>query len=219
MNSYIVYKHILPNKKAYIGITKYSIDVRSGLKGQRYKKSAKFFYSAIQKYGWSNIEHKVLIHGLTKEQACNWEIKLIKFYKTSDKRFGYNIHSGGTNNIPYTKQPKPKTNFKGENNPMYGRKHSALTKEKIGEKSKQRWKELKHPMKGKHWDDATKERIRQGNMLHSPKRKQVLCVETNTLYTSAREAARQLNIDNTIISRCCRNKCTYKKLSLTFRYV
>ena len=62
--------------------------------GSQYKK-CKFFYRAIQKYGWDNFEHEILIDNISKEEACLIEKELIKKYKTQDKNFGYNIASGG----------------------------------------------------------------------------------------------------------------------------
>ena len=38
---------------------------------------------------------EILFTGLTKDDACNKEIELIAFYKSSDKAFGYNMTTGG----------------------------------------------------------------------------------------------------------------------------
>lgn len=54
------------------------------------------FWRAIQKHGWDNFEHIVLIDNITKEMACIIEKELIKKYKTQDKKFGYNLADGGT---------------------------------------------------------------------------------------------------------------------------
>ena len=105
IKKYFVYKHIAPNNKCYIGITsKRKVEDR-WLKGLGYKRKDKngnysHFYNAILKYGWDNFEHKVLAHGLTKEQAERWEIKLIKYYKSNYSEFGYNKTYGGESNIP-----------------------------------------------------------------------------------------------------------------------
>lgn len=50
---------------------------------------------AIQKYGWDNFEHNILFTNLSKEQACEKEQELIKYYNSMDRNFGYNSTSGG----------------------------------------------------------------------------------------------------------------------------
>jgi group I intron endonuclease len=52
-------------------------------------------HKAIKKYGWENIEHKILFEGLPEDDACAIEIATIKQYKSDNKNFGYNIESGG----------------------------------------------------------------------------------------------------------------------------
>ena len=49
----------------------------------------------LKNIGWNNIEHKILFDNLTKEEACEKEIELIAYYKSNDKKYGYNISSGG----------------------------------------------------------------------------------------------------------------------------
>lgn len=86
-NVYVVYKHTTPNNKYYIGITSKKPNERWEY-GQGYK--GQYFYEAIQEFGWDNIKHKILIHGLTKTQALKWETKLIKYYKSDKEEYGYN---------------------------------------------------------------------------------------------------------------------------------
>ena len=57
MKKFYVYIHTCPNGKKYVGITIRRPEYR-WRKGNGYK-SNKHFYSAIQKYGWDNIEHQV----------------------------------------------------------------------------------------------------------------------------------------------------------------
>ena len=72
---YFVYAHTTPNGLYYIGMSKQQ-------PRQRWRKSA---YKApnsltqyIEKYGWQNIEHKVLLDGLTKKEAEQWEDRIIQ---------------------------------------------------------------------------------------------------------------------------------------------
>ena len=86
MNKYKVYIHIFPNKKVYIGITSQK-EKRRWNNGNGYKNN-EYMTNAIQKYGWENIEHKILFTDLTKEEAEQKEIELIAFYKSYQKEYG-----------------------------------------------------------------------------------------------------------------------------------
>lgn len=90
---YTVYKHTSPNGKCYIGITSNNPLIRwsngNGYSGQPY------FFRAIMKYGWDNIKHEILFSDLSKEEACQKEIELIKFHKSNNPNYGYNISTGG----------------------------------------------------------------------------------------------------------------------------
>ena len=86
---YLVYVHIFPNNKKYIGITSQTTQ-RRWRNGKGYK-SQKMLTRAINKYGWDNIEHIVLFKNLTQEEAEQKEIELIDKYKTNIRKYGYNI--------------------------------------------------------------------------------------------------------------------------------
>ena len=90
---YKVYKHTAPNNKVYIGITTQSVD-RRWRNGEGYKDNI-LFYRAIKKYGWDNFEHEILFENISKEEAEEREISLIKMYKSNDPHYGYNIENGG----------------------------------------------------------------------------------------------------------------------------
>jgi len=91
---YIVYKHTAPNGKAYIGITKQSTAKR-WQNGLGYA-TQQLFWRAIQKYGWDSFDHEVLEENLEIADAFEREKQYIEEYKTYDKRYGYNVHMGGT---------------------------------------------------------------------------------------------------------------------------
>ena len=93
MNDWKVYIHIFPNKKVYIGITGRNIKLR-WCRGSGYSYN-KRMYNAILKYGWDNIEHKILYDNLNKEEAEKKEIELISQYKSTNSKYGYNIQNGG----------------------------------------------------------------------------------------------------------------------------
>ena len=94
-NSYSVYEHICPNGKRYIGITSRPPERRWGKNGIGYRAHNQHFYSAILKYGWSNITHKIIVSGLSKEEACKTERFYVALYNTCNREFGYNKSTGG----------------------------------------------------------------------------------------------------------------------------
>lgn len=92
-NLWCVYKHTTPSGKVYIGIAK-DVKHRWRGNGSGYKGSTRIS-NAIKKYGWYNIKHEILFSNLTKEEACQKEIELIKKFRSTDPAFGYNLLSGG----------------------------------------------------------------------------------------------------------------------------
>ena len=188
-NNYKVYIHIFPNNKVYIGITRNRTDIRWA-NGKGYK-SQKVMSNAINKYSWENIEHKVLYENLTKEEAEQKEIELIAFYKSNQRKYGYNIENGG--------------NCVG--------KMSEETKKKISKSNIGKNTGIKNGMYGKH----PKGEFKKGNIPHNKgkktseeerrkRSKPVLCVETGIVYYSAREANKQIGISYKSISSVCNKK-------------
>lgn len=70
----MVYAHILPTKEVYIGMSKNQPSRR--WQPSLYKGT--ILASYIIEYGWENIQHKVLLDALTKEQAEQWEDLIIQ---------------------------------------------------------------------------------------------------------------------------------------------
>lgn len=142
-NNWIVYKHISPSGKVYIGITG-NTPAQRWVRGKGYGKQS-IFYQAIQKYGWDNIEHKVLIDNLTKRQAEEVEIQLISYYKSQG--LSYNVTDGedGAHGYKHSEEWKKQCSE--------WMKNRVISKETI-----QRWKEtmLLHPY---HPTEDAKRRI------------------------------------------------------------
>jgi len=89
--NYTVYRHISPGGKVYVGITKLSLSFRWN-HGRGYKR-CKLFYRAIQKYGWDNFVHEIVLEKVTKSEAIYTEKYLIRWYKMHNQ--SYNITDGG----------------------------------------------------------------------------------------------------------------------------
>lgn len=92
------------NGKMYIGITK-NPKVR---KNQHWNFENRFngrtvniLYQAMRKYGLDNFSFDVMCIG-NKEYILDLEIKAISKYKTTEKRFGYNIKPGGDSGRGYS---------------------------------------------------------------------------------------------------------------------
>lgn len=99
-NRWTVYIHIVPKEvsgklwdKYYVGITSQDIHKRWGYNGCNYKNL--YFYNAVKKYHWNNIQYEIIANNLTHDEANKLEISLIKALKSNDKKYGYNISSGG----------------------------------------------------------------------------------------------------------------------------
>ena len=164
---YCVYLHKnLINGKRYYGITSEKVPELRWKKGYQHNKH---LTSAFKKYGWNNFSHEIIKQNLTKNEAEHLEVKLIKKYKTNDSKYGYNKTSGGGAGV-----------FR----------HSESSKKMMSEHTKG---EL-NPMYGKHHDNSTVEKIKTNLINHPNTSKKILCIETNTIYLSVREAARQTGI-------------------------
>lgn len=104
---YCVYVHTnKANGKRYVGITCQNPEDRWKA-GSPYRRCP-YFYKAIQKYGWDGFAHDVLWDGLTRDDAIEWERLLIREWKCTDSRYGYNIALGGEGNEMYSPQMKKK---------------------------------------------------------------------------------------------------------------
>lgn len=80
------------NGKKYIGISVQSPSRRWRKNGEGYDGCPKF-YQAIQKYGWNNFDHEILLTELTQQEANEKEKEYIAKYDTIKN--GYNILAGG----------------------------------------------------------------------------------------------------------------------------
>ena len=203
-NNYIVYVHKNKiNDKLYIGITCRSLEERSGINGIKYKRCT-YFYNAIQKYGWDNFEHIILIENLTKEMACVCETFLIQKYNTTNDNFGYNLTYGGEHpkhtEISRKRISENHADFSGMNHPRYGKHLSEETKQKISKSHI-----------GYKYDEKLKkkrsESVKEGK---NPRAKKVRCVNNGMIFDTARLAAKWSNqFDGSYIGKCCKGLSDY----------
>ena len=139
--NYKVYMHTVPNGKGYIGITMLELEGR-WKKGKGYENQ--LFDRAIKKYGWENIKHTVLFSNLTKEQAKEKEIQLIKEHNCTNPKNGYNVTIGGegSNGFSPSEETRRKISesHKGEKAVWFGRHLTDDMKRQISTKIKLLWK-------------------------------------------------------------------------------
>lgn len=207
MKRYIVYCHIFPNGKRYVGITSQSIN-RRWQNGEGYK--GQIVYNAIQKYGWHNVEHKILYENLTKIEAENKEKQIISEWKTNCRDFGYNVEGGGNLKKEISEETRLKLSLshKGQIPWIKGKKHTQLSNEinrqkHLGRKAWNKGLLFNETSKSK-MSKSKKELYEKGWLPANTKK--VICVDTGKIYDSARAAARQLNINSAHISSCCTGK-------------
>ena len=144
---FFVYIHTCPNGKRYIGVTIKNPEIRWN-NGKGYRQNT-YFYRAIQKYGWDNIEHEcftVESIGLMNY----WERILIHHYNTIIPEFGYNHTSGGEriDGCYYSEHTKKKIS-----KAMKGREVSTETRQKLSIALKGRTS----PTKGKKFPPMSEE--------------------------------------------------------------
>lgn len=202
MNNYVVYKHICPNDKVYIGITKQNINNRWNY-GNGYK-SCTLFYRAIKKYGWKNIQHEVLLEHLTKEEAENKEIELIAKYKSNQQKYGYNICSGGNGTPSHivneeTRNKISNNTKKAMNNPIIKEK---LIKSHLGKKLSDEHKEKIKLSSRTYQAEETKRKMREVNK----NKIKVKCIDTGIIYDSIHNASLLTNIAYQNIFKVCRGE-------------
>lgn len=96
---YWVYVHTFPNGKKYVGLTTHKNVKERWKGGSAYK--GQVVYNPILKYGWKNIDHTVYQVD-TKEEMEYLEKYLIRYYQSNNRKYGYNISSGGEsgNGVP-----------------------------------------------------------------------------------------------------------------------
>lgn len=182
MGEYVLYVHQNKiNGKRYIGITN-NVSKRWYGKGKKYENCPRF-WNAVKKYGWDGFEHKILVKGLTLEEANELEQEYIKKYRTCEREFGYNIQPGG-DFVPS----------------MLGRHHTEETKRKISEsnRGRQRSEELKR----RHSETMRGKMVGEKN----PKSRAVRCVTTGEVFQTQRAAAEAKGVGQSKICLCCQGK-------------
>lgn len=229
MNNYCVYKHTTPSGKIYIGIT--SMNPLKRWKNGKGYELCTAFNRAIQKYGWNNIEHEILLSDLDKETACSEEQRLIKLYDSTNPEHGYNLTSGGEHYEP-NKEWRERLS---EANKKYYKEHPEARKHiseiQIGRTNSEESNRKRSETMKQYFLDHPEQREQRGRSFRGKKRgdefskavgerksKKVRCVETNIIYKSIKEAGMATGTAPTGISNMLNGRAK-RCNGLTFEYV
>lgn len=185
-----VYVHVnKTNGKRYVGVTSKPKPEHRWREGRGYHENS-YFYSAVNKYGWDGFSHIILHEGLTESDAKNLEVLYIRMWKTQNRKYGYNMTSGGdgTPNYHPSEETRKKLSF-------------ARLKENLSDETLRRRSE---GLRGRKFSDEHKRKIGDGNSK---------AIDMYTIdgvfirsFKSAHDAETELNINHSHISQCCHNK-------------
>lgn len=172
----------------------------------------------------------------SQQELDKLEDLYICMYDTINYKKGYNKRRGGNNGKMSEESKKKNSDSQkklyenGYVNPMTSKNHSDSAKQKMSDsrkgtkmpaktkkaltqantgsqKTNETKKKISESNKGKRRSQQTKENISnacKGRPAHN--RKKVLCVETDIIYLSATHCSKEMNLDNSSISKCCKGK-------------
>jgi group I intron endonuclease len=217
---YCVYVHTFPNGKKYVGITSKKVNVR-WQNGTGYRRS-QLVRNAIEKYGWENVEHEVILTDLTEEEAYQAEKDTIAKLKTIDIHFGYNMNSGGKD---YYHSELSIKRMSGKNHYSYGRTEKMVMSEEAKRKIGLANSGERHYLFGKHLSDEHRKNVSisltgEKNGFYGKKHKEgifayrrrpIYQIDLETkeiikLWNSAWEIEETLGYGHSAIAACCRGK-------------
>lgn len=192
----IIYKITnLVNNKVYIGQTVRTLKERM-MEHNRHRTT--MIDKALKKYGKENFNIELLDSANTLEELNEKEIYYINYYN-SKKPNGYNLCNGGDNTKGFVHREiskikmsnKKKGKYKGSENHFFGKHHTLETR--------QQWSDKRKGLK--HLTEEQKEKLRTTK--HTVK---VMCVETQEIFNSVKEASQKYNLKATHITRVCKGK-------------
>lgn len=95
----LLYALLSPSDKAYIGITRTSLEKRWAAHARCANAGKKHpLYDAMRKHGADTFKRQILLDGLTEDEAKAAEIEFIAALSTQNREHGYNLSPGGDYN-------------------------------------------------------------------------------------------------------------------------
>ncbi len=125
--TYVVYRHIFPNGKSYIGITSAHPYYKRWKHGEGYRNQIKV-YRAIKKFGWGSISHEIIANNLTLDDANLMEQELIAKYDSINNGYNITTGGGGCNGFHHSDEAKRKISIANKGIPHGGGDSSRLIK-------------------------------------------------------------------------------------------
>lgn len=223
------------NHKLYIG---QSTDVQKRWIGHRYELNKGVHINRHLQGAWNKYGGDVFVFSIVEccdEQHLNdLEIKYIKYYNSCDENYGYNLTIGGDGVrgwIPTDEwRQKLKQVNSGQNNPMFGKRHTEETKRKISE-AKMGDKNAMYGKRGElspnyglvRTDEFKKHqsRIQKGKKMsekarlkqsiaksgpNNPRSIPIYCPELDEYFWGAKDAQNKYGISKDGIAKCCKGK-------------
>ena len=139
-----------------------------------------YLQKAWNKYGEDNFIFTI-VEKCHIDELDDREIYYINIFKTHERQYGYNLRGGGGRLADMTKEIIEK--LSGKNNPMYGKRHSDMSRKKMSDARKGVYANENHP------------RCRS-----------VYCIELDQIFWGAKEANTLLGVNRNNICNCCNGK-------------
>lgn len=204
----IIYKYTSPSGKSYIGQTVQSLFDRAGHNGKNYL-GCKYFWSAIQKYGWENFIVEIL--GEFPAEELNYqESKFIEIFNTLAPN-GYNIQFGSVRD--YHKNRKRIYQYDGETGLLIrawdGQKQASDFFNVSISSINSCLNGTNKTCCGYYWSFQLLEKYPIKEKLDNTKKTVYMCdINNNILKTfkSIAEAAKYVKGERSPIKKCCRNE-------------
>jgi group I intron endonuclease len=188
------------NGKIYIGKTINTLQQRQKEHLFASKKKNHYFPTALRKYGIENFNWEIIFESNNEDELNEKEISCIREFDSTDRNKGYNMSFGGEGVRP-TEEVRRRISESEK-----GKIVSQETRKKMSEASKGRipWS------KGIPMTEETKKKVSASRKGIAGPRRKVMCLDTNVVYESMKEAGRQLHLQYKNIQKCCvgeRNVC------------
>ena len=209
MKKYCLYKHIAPDGRIYIGITS-QLPSRRWQGGMGYKGNS-YFTRAINKYGWENFFHEIISSELDEDEAKRLEIEYISKFKSNQRKFGFNISSGGESKKGTKISEWQKKRISEASR---GRVVSEQTRQKLSVATKNSWndpakvKRMREINLGELNPQYGKRRTDEEKIIRGAKSVIKLSADGSVLskYVSLHSASKDTNIARVSIADCCNGK-------------
>lgn len=201
-----IYKIENPKGKIYIG---QSTNIDNRLNGHKklYNKGSRLLYNSLKEYGVES--HNFSIIKLCSVDELNkWEIYYIKFFNSNNKEFGLNLTSGGQKYFYHSKETlEIMSKAQTGNTKTLGRVQS---QEEIDKRVRKLKGQKRSPEVRKRMSESGKKkpkvslktREKLSKSLKYVNAKKVIDLDTNKIYLSAYDAAKEFGIKkSTLVAR------------------